>query len=97
MTLKQAIQHIGIVFGREIRRISRSPLYLFCILGAPLLCTIFFISLMREGLPTDLPIAVVDLDNSATSRNLIRQLDAFEQTKVVVRTASFSEARIEMQ
>ena len=97
MTLKQAIQHIGIVFGREIRRISRSPLYLFCILGAPLLCTIFFISLMREGLPTDLPIAVVDLDNSATSRNLIRQLDAFEQTKVVVRTASFSEARNEMQ
>ena len=52
---------------------------------------------MHEGLPTDLPIAVVDMDNSATSRNLIRQLDAFEQTEVYMKTMSFTEARQEMQ
>ena len=55
---------------------------------APAICVIFFVSLMHEGLPTDLPIAVVDMDNSATSRNLIRQLDAFEQTEVYMKTMS---------
>ena len=37
------------------------------------------------------------MDNSATSRNLIRQLDAFEQTEVYMKTMSFTEARQEMQ
>ena len=48
---------------------------------------------MQDGLPTNLPIAVVDMDGSATSRNLIRQLDAFEQTAVVYKTATFDDAR----
>ena len=73
------------------------PIYFFCMLIAPAICVIFFVSLMHEGLPTDLPIAVVDMDNSATSRNLIRQLDAFEQTEVYMKTMSFTEARQEMQ
>ena len=65
--------------------------------GAPLICFIFFLSLMGKGLPTDLPLAVVDEDNSATSRSLIRQLDAFEQSRVTLLTASFEEARQAMQ
>ena len=52
---------------------------------------------MKEGLPTDMPIAVVDMDGSSNSRNLVRQLDAFEQTKVVQTTVSFEEARRAMQ
>jgi ABC-2 type transport system permease protein len=64
---------------------------------APLFSALFFITLMDEGLPTELPIAVVDLDNSSTSRGLVRQLDAFSQTDVALRTASFEEARKEMQ
>lgn len=66
-------------------------------LGAPLFCCFFFISLMWKGLPTDLPIAYVDLDNSENSRSLGRQLDAFNQTKIVMHCASFTEAREEMQ
>jgi len=66
-------------------------------LFAPALSVVFFITLMQEGLPKDLPIAVVDMDNTATSRNLIRQLDAFEQTEVAIKTMSFAEARAEMQ
>ena len=52
---------------------------------------------MKEGLPTDMPVAVVDLDGSSNSRNLARQLDAFEQTKVMLTTVSFEEARQAMQ
>ena len=82
---------------REIFRICKDPIYFFCMLVAPTICVVFFLSLMKEGLPTDMPVAVVDLDGSSNSRNLVRQLDAFEQTKVVLTTVSFEEARQAMQ
>lgn len=37
---------------------------------------------MNEGLPEEIPTAVVDLDHSAASRNFIRQLDAMSLTQV---------------
>ncbi len=85
------------IMKREIKRLGSHPVYFYCILIAPVFCVVFFISLMESGLPTDLPIAVVDMDNTATSRNLIRQLDAFEQTEVAMVTPSFYEARTEIQ
>ena len=97
MTLQESLVRIGRVARRELRRLTTQPIYLFCMVGAPLICFIFFLSLMGKGLPTDLPLAVVDEDNSATSRSLIRQLDAFEQSRVALLTASFEEARQAMQ
>lgn len=82
---------------REIFRICKDPVYFFCMLVAPTICVVFFLSLMKEGLPTDMPVAVVDLDGSSNSRNLARQLDVFEQTKVMLTTVSFEEARQAMQ
>lgn len=82
---------------REIFRICKDPVYFFCMLVAPTICVVFFLSLMKEGLPTDMPVAVVDLDGSSNSRNLARQLDAFEQTEVMLTTVSFEEARQAMQ
>ena len=73
------------VARRECRRLVSRPLYLFCMVIAPLFCYIFFTTLMDSGLPTDMPVGVVDQDMSATSRQLIRNLDAFEQTAVVAR------------
>lgn len=93
----QSIHSIWVVAKREMHRLACKPIYFFCMLIAPALCVVFFLSLMQEGLPTNMPIAVVDLDGSATSRNLIRQLDAFEQTEVVAKSVSFDEARREMQ
>ena len=97
MTYKESLHRIWLITKREVHRLVAQPIYFFCMLIAPAICVIFFVSLMHEGLPTDLPIAVVDMDNSATSRNLIRQLDAFEQTEVYMKTMSFTEARQEMQ
>jgi len=73
------------------------PLYLFGMILAPLFTTLFFLTLMGEGLPKDLPIAVVDNDNSQVSRRVVRQLDAFKQTEVLMHSANFSEARRAMQ
>ena len=82
---------------RECRRLVSRPLYLFCMVIAPLFCYVFFTTLMDSGLPLNLPAGVVDLDNTATSRNIVRNLDAFEQTKVAAHYASVAEARIAMQ
>lgn len=82
---------------REVLRLGTKPMYLFCMIIAPLFSYIFFASLMESGLPTDLPAGVVDLDNTSTTRNIIRNLDAFQQTKIVSHYSSLNEARKAVQ
>lgn len=82
---------------RECRRLVSRPLYLFCMVIAPLFCYIFFTTLMDSGLPKDLPAGVVDMDDSSTSRNIVRNLDAFSQTGVVAHYSNVTDARIAMQ
>lgn len=94
---KNKLQSLWNVMKRECHRLAARPLYLFCMVIAPLFCYIFFTTLMGSGLPTNLPVAVVDLDNTATSRNLARNLDAFGQTEVTARFGSINEARAAMQ
>lgn len=82
---------------REVLRIAVRPLYLFCMIIAPVFCYLFFTTLMANGLPTDLPAGVVDLDNTSTTRNIIRNLDAFQQTHIVAHYPSVMEARKAIQ
>ena len=82
---------------REVLRIAVRPLYLFCMIIAPVFCYLFFTTLMANGLPTDLPAGVVDLDNTSTTRNIIRNLDAFQQTHIVAHYPSVVEARKAIQ
>jgi len=53
--------------------------------------------MMGEGLPTKIPIAVVDYDNTKTSRTLVRQLDAFPKTDIKYKSLSFDEAQLKME
>lgn len=85
------------IVKRELGRIFSRPLYFFGLIVAPLLSFLFFLSLMENGLPTNLPLAVVDADDTPMSRMLVRQLDGFEQTSVVLRTKDFAYARKQMQ
>ena len=85
------------VMKRECRRLVSRPLYLFCMVVAPLFCYVFFTTLMDSGLPQDMPVGIVDQDQTSMTRQLTRTLDAFQQSKVVARYASFDEARRAMQ
>lgn len=49
------------------------------------------------GVPTDMPVGIVDQDNSATSRQLVHKLDAFQTTKVVAHYENMAEARHAIQ
>lgn len=82
---------------REMKSYLHRPLLFFCLLVAPLITIIFFTSLMWSGLPTNLPAAVVDEDNTQVTRNFIRTMDAMEQTEIIAHYNSFSEAREAMQ
>ena len=82
---------------RECRILRKNHIYGFCMVAFPLLAMIFFTSLMDEGLPEDMPVGVVDLDNTSTSRSLVRRLDAFQNSRVVARYPSVADARRAVQ
>ena len=88
---------IWLVARREMKILRVNRMYLICMLGFPLLALVFFTSLMDEGLPEDMPVGVVDLDNTTTSRSLIRRLDAFQSSHVVAHYPSVNEARRAIQ
>ena len=48
----------------EMQTISRHYIYLCCMVIFPLMTMVFFTTLMDDGLPTEMPIGVVDLDNT---------------------------------
>ena len=82
---------------REMKILKENPIYGFCMVVFPLLAMFFFTSLLADGLPQDLPVGVVDLDNTSTTRALTRKLDGFQNSKVVAHYPSVAEARHAMQ
>ncbi len=89
-------QNIGAVVRRELRIMRNRPIYLLGSVVTVAFCAIFFLTFLKQGLPHDLPIGIVDLDNSSLSRNFSRQLDATQLGKVL-KYDSFAEAREDMQ
>lgn len=85
------------VFFRELHRLATTPIYWLNMIIGPFFCAVFFMTLMDAGLPKDMPIGLVDGDNSTTTRNLARNLDAFQNSEIVAKFASVSEARKAMQ
>ena len=85
------------VFLRELHRLATTPIYWLCLVLGPIFSAVFFTTLMNDGLPTDMPVGLVDEDNSATTRTLARNLDAFQNSQIVASYTSVSEARKAMQ
>ncbi len=94
--MKSIIQIFDIAL-RELDILRRNPLYAFCMVVFPLMTVLFFTTMLDEGLPHDLPIGVVDQDDSSVSRSLIRNLDAMQSSRVAYHFTSVSEARDAMQ
>lgn len=97
MSLKKNINILLALMRREMHKLASRRIYWFAMFFAPILCFLFFADLLKQGLPTRLPIAIVDEDNTTMSRALARSLNAIPQTQVVMRTADFREAREAMQ
>ena len=73
-SLRIAKREIALLFN------SRST-FIFAVV-LPFVSILFFNTLLSEGVARDLPVAIVDLDRSAVSRNVIAQLDATPEISV---------------
>ncbi len=89
-------KYVKAVALRELRIWMQRPIYFVGSLGVILFGSIFFLTFFKAGLPSKLPIGVVDYDRSSVSRNFTRQLDA-TQLGEVVRFEDFRTAREAMQ
>ena len=94
MIILRQIYHVML---RELLILRQNHIYRFCMVAFPLLVMFFFTSLMDDGLPTSMPVGIVDLDNTSTSRSLSQRLDGFQMSKVVAHYPSVSEARQAIQ
>jgi ABC-2 type transport system permease protein len=81
------------VFNRELRRIRKDFDIISIILLAPLLYTFLYGSFYILKTESDVPVAVIDYDNSPESRDFIKNLDASQLISVEGITGSFDKAR----
>jgi ABC-2 type transport system permease protein len=95
--MKLVLTRIREVAKRETDRMSSRGLYIIVVLILPVLSILFFCSLLKEGVPTKMPIAIVDLDNTATSRKISRTIDVTPLSKVTEYLQSETEAMSELR
>ena len=88
-------QRTGIraVARRELGRICRRSRYVMLMLVLPLISFALTWGLFSNQVPRDLPIAVVDLDHSALSRQLSRLIDSTASMKVAYQPADPAAAK----
>lgn len=80
------------VLRREVDRMTSRFMFLLLLVIIPLFCFIFFATIMPTGMPKELPIGIVDHDNSIVSRNMVRQIGA-TSANTTVRYTNYAEAR----
>ncbi|MGE4289016.1 MAG: ABC transporter permease [Salinivirgaceae bacterium] len=73
--MKYKLSSIWVVAKREVNRMVSRKMYIIVTLILPILTILFFASLFKEGVPTKMPIAIVDLDQTTTSRKMVRNID----------------------
>ena len=93
----KSLNQIWLLMKREMRILWTNPIYSFCMVVFPIAVMLFFTTMMDEGLPEDMPVGIVDLDNTSTTRSLVRRLDAFQSSRIVASYPSAAEARHAMQ
>lgn len=77
---------------RECMRLRADPWDLAMATWIPLLALALFAWMFGAGVPRALPVAVVDHDNSAMSRQLVRMIDAAPGLQVAARPADMQQA-----
>ena len=81
------------ILGRELRQIAARPALAFMLAPMPLIIFLALAVVFAPGLPRDLPVAVVDLDGSSLSRQIVRMVDGASDVDVTERVPTLSEAR----
>ncbi len=81
------------VTKREVTRIIHNPAYRFLLLIGPLIGIGLLFFIFHKGAVKELPIAVVDRDNSSLSIKIANALDASSDVDVVLQTQNIFRAK----
>ncbi len=82
---------------RELRRIAARPRYIVLMTLGVVFSYLFYLTMMHEGQPENLPIAIVDRDGSYLSRRICHEIDATQGVHVVAVYDNHHQARTAMQ
>ncbi|MGA6148044.1 MULTISPECIES: ABC transporter permease [unclassified Stenotrophomonas] len=82
---------------QTLRAVLTDRYALVVMIGAVVLYSFFYPAAYRHQVAGNLPIVVVDLDQSATSRELLRRVDALNAVRIVGQPASLDQARRVME
>ena len=85
------------VLRREVHRIAHSWILIFITVIGPMIAFLTIQWLFSAGVVRDLPIAVVDLDNTSFSSKVTRMIDAIPVCNVAYHLSSQEEARKMME
>ncbi len=85
------------VLLREIERMMGSTVYLFTTLIGPLISFVLLLTIFSDGVPSQLPIGIVDMDNTAISRKMSQWVNATSEVKIVFRSPNLKEAQHQLE
>lgn len=88
---------IGRAFVATFRAILADSSAKMLLIGSCILYAFFYPSAYSGGIPVRLPIAVVDMDHSGTSRALEHRLSAVQQAELISRPPSPAAALLELK
>ena len=69
------LYHTCAVMRREANRLARQPMYVVLMVVLPVVSFAFFALLFGQGAIRNIPIAVLDQDNTALSRKVVQMID----------------------
>ena len=84
---------IAKIIKREIHRIYKEPLFWTISFVMPLVMCLLICLIFSKGSPVNLPIAVLNEDNSAFSRMFVRDLESLPSCNVKYLVTSFDEGK----
>jgi ABC-2 type transport system permease protein len=83
----------ALVFRRELRWLRRRPILLFFTTALPFFLMSLLSLVFIAGLPTELPVAVLDRDTTDLSRAVIRAVDATSEIAIVEQVDDLAQGR----
>lgn len=86
------MKNIYLLFIREIKKIIKDKNLLLMVFVAPLVYPVLYGAIYFNKVETEIPVAIVDYDNTSMTRNLIKQIDASNNVYVCKYLSSEYEA-----
>lgn len=91
------MQALRTVILREWHRMTSRRLYFGVCIVLPLFCLFFMATIFGNGQMENIPVGIVDQDNTATSRNISRRISATPTFRVTKRYTDETAARRDLQ